>query len=285
MWNKALQLNAARRLEQNNSVALEPALELRPQILDIGSRRADPRTNVGTRSQCETRDLGMTLPRCPTQFSHRTKDDYPLPSGTGSLKQFNGGARRSWIGVVCVVDEGDVTHLFPRHSHLGLRHCRYSFRGVFVAHTAFASDGQRKHGVPQIVEPTNGRSDRDTTDLDDAESAGADLPSVGLQLRCRVQTGHHYPLGLVASSLGNFRLRRRRYSDSHAVVDRGFFAENACEVTKAFEMLLCDRCDKSDVWLHNVAQNCDFARKARSHLPDCHVRIRGQREGGEWHAD
>ena len=37
MWNKALQLNAARRLEQNNSISLEPALELRPQIFDVGS--------------------------------------------------------------------------------------------------------------------------------------------------------------------------------------------------------------------------------------------------------
>src|SRR2546423_3895685 len=100
MWNKALQLNAARRLEQDNSIALKPALKLRPQILDVGSgdhalailpllerggELADPRNDVGTRSQCETRDVGMTLLRCRTQFSHRTKDDYPLSSGTGSL--------------------------------------------------------------------------------------------------------------------------------------------------------------------------------------------------------
>ena len=100
MWNKALQLNAARRLEQNNSVALESALELRPQVVDVGSgddalaifpflergsKLADPRHDVGTRSQCENRDVGMTLLRCRTKFSHRTKDDYPLPSGTGSL--------------------------------------------------------------------------------------------------------------------------------------------------------------------------------------------------------
>ena len=100
MWNKALQLHAARRLEQNNGISLEPALELRPQIVDVGSGNdalalfpflergsefANPRDDVGTRSQCETRDFGMTLRRCRTELSHRTKDDYPLPSGTGSL--------------------------------------------------------------------------------------------------------------------------------------------------------------------------------------------------------
>lgn len=63
MWNKALQLHATRRFEQNNSVTLEPPLKLRPQIFDVGSgdysfalflllesggELADPRHNVGT---------------------------------------------------------------------------------------------------------------------------------------------------------------------------------------------------------------------------------------------
>jgi hypothetical protein len=100
MWNKAFKLNTARRLEQNNSVALEPALELRPQIFDVGSRDdslavfpflesrsefSDSRHDVCARSQCETRDVGVTLLRRRTKLPHRTKDDYPLPSGTGSL--------------------------------------------------------------------------------------------------------------------------------------------------------------------------------------------------------
>jgi hypothetical protein len=100
MWNKALQLHSTRRLEQNNSVALETALELRPQIFDVGrgddplavfpflesgSEFSDPRHDICTRSQCETRDVGVTLLRRRTKLPHRTKDDYPLPSGTGPL--------------------------------------------------------------------------------------------------------------------------------------------------------------------------------------------------------
>jgi hypothetical protein len=100
MWNKTLQLNAPRRFEQNNSVALEPALKLRPQVLDVrsgddalvvlpflerGSELSDSRHDVCTRSQRETGDVGVTLFRRRTELPHRTKDDYPLPSGTGSL--------------------------------------------------------------------------------------------------------------------------------------------------------------------------------------------------------
>ena len=76
MWNKTLQLHAPRRFEQNNSVTLEPALELRPQVVDVGSgddalalflflergcELANPRHDIGTRCQCETRDISMTL--------------------------------------------------------------------------------------------------------------------------------------------------------------------------------------------------------------------------------
>lgn len=100
MWNKALQLYTPRRLEKNNSVALEPPFKLRPQVFDVGSRDdaltvfpllergsefPDPRHDVSTRSQRENRDVGVTLLRRRTKLSHRTKDDYPLPSGTGSL--------------------------------------------------------------------------------------------------------------------------------------------------------------------------------------------------------
>src|SRR4030088_1266243 len=100
MWNEALQLYAPRRLEKNNSVALEPSFELRPQVFDVGSRDdtltvlpllergsefADPSHDVCTRGQCENRDDGVTFPRRSTKLSHRTKDDYTLPSGTGTL--------------------------------------------------------------------------------------------------------------------------------------------------------------------------------------------------------
>jgi len=36
MWNETLELHAPRRLEQNDSVALQLALEPRPEIFDIG---------------------------------------------------------------------------------------------------------------------------------------------------------------------------------------------------------------------------------------------------------
>ena len=87
MWNEALELNSARCLEQNNRIALQPGLELRPEIFDIRSgyhapalvlllerRRELSNTgdNVGPGCQRETSDIGMTLRRRRTKLPHRT---------------------------------------------------------------------------------------------------------------------------------------------------------------------------------------------------------------------
>ena len=76
MWNESLELHTARRLEQNNSVTLEPGLELRPEIFDIrrrnhsralvlpferGRELTDAGHNVRAGCQRETSDVGMTL--------------------------------------------------------------------------------------------------------------------------------------------------------------------------------------------------------------------------------
>lgn len=76
MWNKALELNTARCLEQNNSVALQPGLKLRPEVFDIrcsdhsvtllvflerGRELANSGDDIGARCQRETSDVGMTL--------------------------------------------------------------------------------------------------------------------------------------------------------------------------------------------------------------------------------
>lgn len=77
MWNEALQLHAAGCLEQNYSVSLKPGRELRPQVVYI--RRGDhpiglamslrewtreitdPGDDVGSRLQCQLRDVGVAL--------------------------------------------------------------------------------------------------------------------------------------------------------------------------------------------------------------------------------
>src|ERR1700682_2186170 len=102
MWNEALELHSARRLQQDNSVALESGLKLRPEIFDVRRRDHPPAlllflerwsefSNAGndvcSRCQRETSNVGMALRRCRTQLPHRTKDDYPLPSATGALEQ------------------------------------------------------------------------------------------------------------------------------------------------------------------------------------------------------
>src|SRR6185312_6591678 len=75
-------------------------LKLWPEIFDIGrgdyalalvllfQRRcelADSGDDVGAGCQCETRDISVTLFRRRTELPHRTKDDYPLSSGTSSV--------------------------------------------------------------------------------------------------------------------------------------------------------------------------------------------------------
>ena len=87
MWNEALELNSARCLEQNNRIALEPGLKLRPEIFDIRSGDHSPTlvpflerrrelsnagNDVGAGCQRETRDIGMTLRRRRTKLPHRT---------------------------------------------------------------------------------------------------------------------------------------------------------------------------------------------------------------------
>src|SRR5258705_1654047 len=104
MWNESLELHTARRLEQNNSVTLEPGLELRPEIFDArrgahspalvvflerGRELSDAGDDICARCQCETRDIGVALLRCRAQLPHRSKDDYPLPSGTSPPKQID----------------------------------------------------------------------------------------------------------------------------------------------------------------------------------------------------
>ena len=101
MWYEALELYTTRRLQQDNGVALQPGLKPRPEVFDIRCsdhslmlilllQRWRELTNtgddVGSGCQRETSDIGMALRRSRTELPHRSKDDYPLPSATGSLE-------------------------------------------------------------------------------------------------------------------------------------------------------------------------------------------------------
>ena len=75
MWYETLELNTARCLEQNDCVSCEPALELRPKVLDVQrgnyslvfellQRRgelADARDDLRTGRQCQTGDVRVAL--------------------------------------------------------------------------------------------------------------------------------------------------------------------------------------------------------------------------------
>src|SRR2546423_13076580 len=165
MWYETFQLHAARRLEQDDSVALQSGLKLRPEIFDIRrsdhalalipffQRRrelTDSSDDVGAGRQREISDVGVTLLGRRTQLSHRTKDDYPLSSATSSLEQLDCGAGRSGVRVVSVVDQRNVTQLFPRRTHLRLGHARDARRGVGVAHAALARHRQGQHYVTRL---------------------------------------------------------------------------------------------------------------------------------------
>ena len=149
----------------------------------------------------------MTLLRRRTELTHRTKDDYPLPSATSSFEQLDGGACRSRIRVVGVVDERHVTHLFPRRAHLRLRHCRDSFRDVGIAHSALPRDRESEHRVAQVMQATNGRSDDYAVDLDRPESVSSDFPAVWSEISILIEAGHYNPLCFAASRLGDLLLR------------------------------------------------------------------------------
>ena len=103
MWNKALQLHAARRLEQNNSVALETALQLRPQIFDVcagddldaspASARSRAPANspitgydICPRAEGPTGDLVVQRCRRRAELPHGAEDDDALSLRVGSLR-------------------------------------------------------------------------------------------------------------------------------------------------------------------------------------------------------
>src|SRR6266576_6458963 len=104
---------------------MQSGLELRPEVFDIGRgdhalalilllqcRRelTDPGDDVGAGCQRETSDIGVTLLRRRTELPHRSKDDYPLPSGTCPIEELDCRARRARICVVGIIDEGYITH-------------------------------------------------------------------------------------------------------------------------------------------------------------------------------
>ena len=87
MWNETLELHPARRLKEDNSIALESGLKLRPEIFDIRcsdhspalfllierfSKLSDASDDVGSGRQRETSDVGVTLRRRGTELPHRT---------------------------------------------------------------------------------------------------------------------------------------------------------------------------------------------------------------------
>ena len=128
MWYETFQLHAARRLEQNDCVALQSGLKPWPEIFDIRRRDhavalilllerrrelANSGHDVSTGRQRETRDVGVTLLRRCTKFSHRTKDDYPLASATSAFQKLDGSASRSGVRVVSVVYQRDIADLLP----------------------------------------------------------------------------------------------------------------------------------------------------------------------------
>jgi hypothetical protein len=76
MWNESLELHTARSLEQNDCVSVEFSLEERPKIFNVRcryhsagvllhhqrrSKFADSGNYIGSRLQCKTGDVSMTL--------------------------------------------------------------------------------------------------------------------------------------------------------------------------------------------------------------------------------
>src|SRR5207248_7999913 len=159
----------------------QSGLKLRPEIFDIrrgdhafplillferGGELTNSGDDVGARRQCETGDVGVTLLRRGTELTHRTKDDYPLPSATSSVEELDRGARRSGVRVVRIVDQGHVAHLLPGRAHLWLGHSGDSFGRISVADPAFTGDGERQHRVAQVVQPPHRWPNLDSADLD-----------------------------------------------------------------------------------------------------------------------
>src|ERR1700680_851576 len=109
-------------------------------LLECGRELADARDDVRSGCQRETRDIGVTLFRRRTELPHRTKDDYPLPSATGALQELDRGPCRSGVGVVGIVDQGDIADLLPGRAHLRLRHPGDARGCVLLAHPTLASN-------------------------------------------------------------------------------------------------------------------------------------------------
>ena len=76
MWNQALELDSARRLQQDNSIALESGLKPRPEIFDIRgcdhsaalilllqrlSKLSNAGDDVGSGCQRQAGNVSMTL--------------------------------------------------------------------------------------------------------------------------------------------------------------------------------------------------------------------------------
>src|SRR5205814_10100160 len=119
MWYETFQLHAARRLEQNDCVALQSGLKPWPEIFDIRrgdhalalipffQRRrelTDSSDDVGAGPQRESSDVGVTLPGRRTHLSHRPNADYPLLPDTSSLEQLDAAQGRSRDRLVRGVD-------------------------------------------------------------------------------------------------------------------------------------------------------------------------------------
>src|SRR5688500_4206303 len=136
MRYQPLELHAAGSLEENYSVSLEPALQLRPQILNIGrcdhsirftlscakrrSEFTDPGNDVCSRFQGERGDVSVALARGGAELAHCPENYHPLPAGTRALEHSDRGPRRARVGIVGIVDERRLAELLPCDAPLRL---------------------------------------------------------------------------------------------------------------------------------------------------------------------
>src|SRR5687768_3314684 len=255
MRNQTLQLYAAGSLEENYSVSLESALQLRPELLNIGRRDypirftplspqrrrkfSDPGNDVRSGLQRERCNVSVTLRGGRSELPHRAKHDHSLAACTGALEHSNRGARGPGVGIAGVVDKSDVTDLLPRYAHLRLRHRRDPLGHRFEGDTALACDRDREHGVSQVVQPAERWADDYASKLDLSQAIPADHPAIRLQVGVLIESGNDDSL-CFPGRRSNLRLRGRRDSYFHPIVHGGFLAKNSGKVSKSLEVLFGD---------------------------------------------
>ena len=80
-------------------------------------------------------------------------------------------------------------------------------------------------------------------------------------------------------------MRRRHDGERHAMKDLAFFAQHTGQIAEPFQMFFPDRSKDRDVRLGDGPQRGDFTGRVGTHFDDRHLRLGGNRQQRERHAD